>query len=77
MNLRRLYQPRNPLFWLMVLLNLLSTGLAWVSRSYDLTPLAAAIVASMGIGNALLGLRLMFLLMRDPPAPAAAPSQKP
>ena len=50
MKLSRLYQPCNPLFWLMVVLTLLSTALAGVARTYDLTPLAAGIVAIMGIG---------------------------
>lgn len=67
MKLSRLYQPRNPLFWLMVVLNLLSTVLAWVARTYSLTPLAAGFVAIMGIGNALFGIRLMYLLVRDEP----------
>ena len=40
MKLARLWQPRNPAFWLMVVLNLLSTLLAWVARSYTLAPLA-------------------------------------
>ena len=67
MKLSRLYQPRNPLFWLMVVLNLLSTALAWVARTYNLTPLAAGIVAIMGIGDCVFGIPLMFLLFRDEP----------
>jgi hypothetical protein len=69
MKLSRLWQPRNPAFWLMVALNLLSTVLAWIARSYlNWRPLAALMVAAFAIGNALLGLRLMYLLMRDEPA---------
>ena len=67
----RLWQPRNPAFWLMVALNLLSTLLAWVARNYDLAPPAALMVAGFAVGNALLGLRLMWLLMRDEPAKPA------
>lgn len=67
MKLTRLWQPRNPAFWLMVALNLLSTLLAWVARSYDLAPLAALMVAGFAVANALIGLRLMWLLMRDEP----------
>lgn len=63
-----LYQPRNPLFWLMIALNLLSTALAWISRSYDLAPLPAMIVAVMAVGNAVIGLYLTFRLLRDAPA---------
>jgi len=68
MKLGRLWQPRNPAFWLMVALNLLSTVLAWIARSIELSPVAALLVAAFAIGNALLGLYLMWLLMRDEPA---------
>lgn len=68
MKLGRLYQPRNPAFWLMVVFNLLSTLLAWVARTYELAPAAALVLAGVAIANALIGLRLMLLLMRDEPA---------
>ncbi len=71
MKLGRLWQPRNPAFWLMIALNLLSTLLAWVARSYALAPAAALIVAAFAVANALLGLRLMWLLVRDEPAKPA------
>ena len=71
MKLSRLWQPRNPAFWLMVVLNLLSTLLAWVARSYDLAPAAALMVAGFAVANALIGLRLMWLLMREEPAKSA------
>ena len=71
MKLSRRWQPRNPAFWLMVALNLLSTVLAWIARSYELAPAAALMVAAFAIGNALLGLRLMWLLMREEPAKPA------
>ena len=72
MKLARLWQPRNPAFWLMVALNLLSTVLAWIARSLELPPLAALTFAAFAIGNALLGLYLVCLLMRDYPANAGA-----
>lgn len=68
MKLARLWQPRNPAFWLMIVLNLLSTALAWVARSYELAPLAALVVAGFALGNALGGLGLMWVLVRDEPA---------
>ena len=68
MKLARLWQPRNPAFWLMVALNLLSTVLAWITRSFELAPVAALMVAGFAVANALLGLRLMWLLLRDEPA---------
>jgi hypothetical protein len=68
MKLSRIYQPRNPLFWLMVVINLLSTALAWVARSYELAPLQATLVSVMAVANALAGIFLMFRLIRDEPA---------
>lgn len=73
MKLARLWQPRNPAFWMMVLLNLLSSVLAWVLRSYPLLPLAALVVAGFALVNAVLGLRLAFALMREPAADEAQP----
>jgi hypothetical protein len=64
MKLARLWQPRNPAFWLMIALNLLSTLLAWVARSYELAPLAALVIAGFALGNAAMGIGLMWLLMR-------------
>ncbi|MBN8474785.1 hypothetical protein [Sulfuritalea sp.] len=74
MKLTRLWQPRNPAFWLMIVLNLLSTVLAWIARRFDLAPVAALMVAAFAIGNALLGVYLMWLLMRDDPARPARDS---
>lgn len=68
MKLARLWQPRNPAFWLMIVLNLLSTLLAWVTRTYALAPVAMLVVTGFAIGNALLGLRLIWVLMRDEPS---------
>lgn len=68
MKLARLWQPGNPAFWLMIVVNLLSTALAWVARSYELAPLAALVVAGFALGNALGGLALMWVLVRDEPA---------
>jgi hypothetical protein len=33
MKFNRLYQPRNPHFWIMLSLNLLSLVLGWITRS--------------------------------------------
>lgn len=66
MKLSRIYQPRNPRFWLMVTLNLLSSLLAWVLRSYDLLPSVTLVVAGFALANAFIGIRLAVALMRDP-----------
>ena len=74
MKLSRLYRPQDRRFWLMIVLNLLSTVLAWIARRFDLAPVAALMVAAFAIGNALLGVYLMWLLMRDDPARPARDS---
>ena len=72
MKFSRLWQPRNPAFWMMLALNILSSILAWVLRSYPLVPLAMAVVAGFALMNAWLGLRLAIGLMREEPdAPGA------
>ena len=68
MKLARLWQPRNPAFWLMIAVNLLSTLLAWLARSYALAPLAALVVTGFAVGNAVIGMGLMWVLMREEPA---------
>lgn len=62
----RLWQPRHPAFWLMLVLNALSTGLAWLVRNVDLSPLAAGAVLVFAVGNGVLGLALLARLLRAP-----------
>lgn len=64
MRLRRLYQPRKPAFWLMVVLNALSMGLMWIVQTYALTPFGQVVVVLLVLGNAALGLFLMWQLLR-------------
>lgn len=65
MKFTRLYQPRNPLFWIMLTLNLLSLVLGWVTRSYALTTGGAWLVTAFAVGNALLGTYLAWRLIRS------------
>ena len=65
MKLTRLYQPRNPLFWIMLVLNLFSVVLSWITRSYSLTALGAILVTAFAIGNGLLGTYLAWRLVRS------------
>ncbi len=67
MKFARLWQPRNPAFWMMLVLNLLSSLLAWVLRSYTLIPLVIAVVAGLALMNAWIGIRLALSLMREEP----------
>lgn len=68
MRLQRLFQPRNPVFWLMMALNALSLALGWVVQTYALNALGVAVVVVFGLGNALLGMWLAWQLVRDPPS---------
>jgi uncharacterized membrane protein len=65
MKLSRLFQPRNPLFWLMLLLNALSAALAWVVQYRHLNGWASLIVGIFAIGNALIGSWLIWRLLND------------
>lgn len=70
--LSRLYQPRNPLFWLMLVLNGLSPLLAWVVHNRPLNTVATLVVTCFAIGNAVLGMWLAWRLLRDEPVGPAA-----
>ncbi len=71
MKLSKIYQPRNPVFWLLIGFNLLSTALAWIARNYGLAPVPALVVAGLAVANAVIGLYLMLRLMREEPPSAA------
>ena len=62
----QIYQPKNPVFWLMVVLNLLSLLLAWLTRNYPLNVMASLVVVGFSIGNALLGTYLAWRLVSTP-----------
>ncbi|WP_411878233.1 hypothetical protein [Polaromonas sp. YR568] len=70
--LSRLYQPRNPLFWLMLTLNALSPALAWVVNNRPLNAWATVVLTCFALGNAVLGTFLLWRLLREEPA---APAQ--
>ncbi|APR05295.1 hypothetical protein SAMN05216242_11920 [Thauera chlorobenzoica] len=76
LKLSRLFRPRDPRFWLMIALNLLSAVLAWVLRTYPLVPLATALMAVFALGNALLGMRIAFDLLRDKRIGAAGAARR-
>jgi hypothetical protein len=63
MKLSRLYQPRNPVFWLMVVLNVLSSVFAWALRSVSLNAIGIAVVGALALSNAVVGLWLAWRLM--------------
>lgn len=55
MKVSRIYQPRNPLFWVMLALNLMSLVLGWLTHNQSLNVLASVLVGGFAIGNAVLG----------------------
>lgn len=65
MKLRRLYQPRNPLFWLMLALNLLSMVLGWITHTQLPGVLVSLVITVFAIGNAALGAFLMWRLVNS------------
>ena len=70
MRWRNVYQPRNPLFWIMMTLNALSLVLAWITRSYSLNTGASLVVGTFAVGNALLGTWLLWRLVSTSPTSA-------
>lgn len=66
MKLSRLFQPRNPLFWIMLVLNGLSMALGWLVQNRPLNVAGMLIVGVFAIGNAVLGMWLAWRLMREP-----------
>ena len=67
MKLSRLFQPRNPLFWLAVALNGLSAMLAWIVQNRELHAWPALVVGGFALANALIGTWLVWRLLRDEP----------
>jgi len=72
MKLSRLFQPRNPLFWLMLLLNVLSAALAWMIQYRPLNGWASLVVGIFAVGNAVIGSWLIWRLLRDESPPHQA-----
>ena len=67
MKLLRLYQPSNPLFWLVVALNVLSYALAWIVQNRALNTLGMLLVGGFALVNAVIGMWLMWRLLKTAP----------
>lgn len=65
MKFRRLYQPHNPLFWIMVALNLLSMVLGWITHTHSPDMFFGLLTVVFAIGNAVLGAYLMWRLVNS------------
>lgn len=69
LKLSRLFQPRNPLFWLMLVLNGLSSVLSWLLHAHTLTTPVTIMLALFALANAIIGIWLAIRLMRDDAVP--------
>lgn len=65
MKFSRLYQPRNPQFWILVILNVLSSAISWILRTHDLPPLIMLVLGGFAIANVLIGIRIALRLMSE------------
>lgn len=72
MKLSRLFQPRNPLFWIMMALNALSMALVWLVQNRPLNTLGLLLVGGFALANALLGTWLGWRLLKSPAESPAA-----
>ncbi len=62
----RLWQPRRGVFWLMLLFNALSSGLAWAVRTLPLNNAGLVLFAVLALMNIAMGLWAMRMLLQLP-----------
>jgi drug/metabolite transporter (DMT)-like permease len=65
MKISRIFQPRNPIFWMLVILNLLSMFLSYVAQNYTLSTLASVIVIVFAVLNTVLSMGLAWRLVKS------------
>ena len=65
MKFSRLFQPRNPLFWVFVILNLLSSAISFILRSQSLSLPVMLLLTGFALANFVIGLRIALRLMRS------------
>ncbi|MCK7496850.1 MAG: hypothetical protein MZW92_42620 [Comamonadaceae bacterium] len=61
--LSRLYQPRNRQSWLLIVLNVLSSAISFILRTYELPALVTLVLAGFAIANVVIGIRIALRLM--------------
>ena len=67
MNLRRLWQPRRGMFWLMLAFNGLSSLCAWALRTLPLSAAGLILLALVALLNVAFGLLAAWQLLREEP----------
>ncbi len=68
MRIGRLFQFRNPLFWIFLLLNGLSAAISYLLQSRELPLPVVLVLAGLALANMIYGLRIAVALMRAPEA---------
>jgi len=66
MRLSRLFQFRNPLFWIFILLNGLSTVISYLLRKHEFSLPIVLVLAGFALGNMIYGIRIALRLMHEP-----------
>ena len=65
MKASRLFQFRNPLFWVFVLLNILSSVITYLLRTYTFTTAVMLMLTGFAFANVIVGWRIALRLMRE------------
>ncbi|MEY4447194.1 MAG: hypothetical protein RLZZ433_209 [Pseudomonadota bacterium] len=65
MKLSRLFQPKNPQFWLLVMLNLLSMTLSHIAQNYNLNTLGFTLLVIVNVINVALSSYLAWRLVNS------------
>lgn len=65
MKLSRLFQPKNPQFWLLVTLNLLSLALSHIAQNYNLNTLGLTLLITVNVINVALSSYLAWRLVNS------------
>ncbi|WP_310448589.1 hypothetical protein [Sulfuritalea sp.] len=63
----RLIQPRNPLFWVLIVLNGLSSAISFVLHAYQLPIGTRLLLAGFALGNVIAGIVIALHLMAGEP----------
>lgn len=64
-SLQRLWQPRKPLFWLVVVFNVLSSAMAWGLHLFKPEGVALVLLTLLALANTGMGWWLMWRLWRE------------
>jgi hypothetical protein len=74
-SLQRLWQPRNPLFWLVVVFNLMSSAMAWGLHLARPEGVLLLMLTVLALANTGMGWWLLWRLWKQAPPPADGDGQ--